>query len=84
MGNNRIIVKWRIRGSLAIDGIAHRRAVGDEDIVEARLARKMEICGQVKIVGAENKMKSRRLPQDLDIADVIPESEEEADELNES
>ena len=78
---NKVIVRWRIRGTLAIDGIALLRAVGDEDVVDARLAKKMAVCGQVEIVGNADELGCRELP-DIDIEDI--EMEEEEIELDES
>ena len=44
------IVRWRIKSMHFIDGMAFRRYPGDEDVVPASLAKRMQGSGQVHII----------------------------------
>jgi hypothetical protein len=59
---SKVLVKWRMAGSLVRDGLAQHRVTGDEDIVSPREARRLSICGLCEIVGSLDEIgKSRRL-----------------------
>ena len=63
------LVRWKQAGNLVREGVANRRAAGDEDVMNVHEALSYEKCGLVEIVGDASEV--------LRVGTASPEPEEE-------
>lgn len=65
------LVRWKQTGNLVREGVAHRRAAGDEDVMNVHEASSYEACGLVEIVGDASEV--------LRVSSPEPEEETEVE-----
>ena len=58
--SNKVLVRWKIKGAMIIEGQAYSRSNGDEDHVAPLEAKTMAATGQVDIVGFVDEVAHRK------------------------
>jgi len=54
----KVLIEWTSEGAVSNSEGMFRRFKGDQDMMDATQARKLEACKMVKIIGNENKIQT--------------------------
>jgi len=46
-----VLVRWKTKGALILDGIGYPRKPGEQDVMERGRASALAVCGMVEVLG---------------------------------
>ncbi len=69
-----VLIRWKVRGCLNVDGKSHARIAGEEDVVRFGHAQALSACGLVKIIGDADSVPV--------VTEIVDDTEEGSEGLN--